>query len=148
MTEVEFNQWRSDLFSLDRYESSEDSIAFVKLVQSVCDQLDKCVIDTLLATFCDKDDYGVQEVVLGVLDNADPVLFAERLEANFAKIVRHSSEQEWPLILIGNIVNSGDNQRILPLINTAKNKQGDLYQYIVSEECMDEYPEIENYFSV
>ncbi|MGS0468145.1 hypothetical protein ACU8V3_14160 [Cobetia marina] len=76
----------------------------------------------MLDTFCDKDDYGVQEVVLGVLDNADPVLFAERLEANFAKIVRHSSEQEWPLILIGNIVNSGDNQRILPLISTAKKK--------------------------
>lgn len=71
MNDQAFKVWRDKLVSLDRYENQEDAREFSALVSSVRDELDAKTIDVLLSTFCDEDDYGVQERVVGVLDHAE-----------------------------------------------------------------------------
>lgn len=146
MTETEFNQWRNNLLSLNRYEDPADARAFVQLAEDVQDQLDGRVIDTLLDTFCDDDDYGIQESILGVLDNADAKLYAERLDVKFPDLLHNASEQEWPLLLLGRIVNSGDTNKLKAIVKVAKGTQGSLNTFIHSPDFLDEYPEIEDYF--
>lgn len=146
MTDAEFEQWRSALQSLDRYENPTDARAFVKLAKDVQDQLDGRVIDVLLDTFCDADDYGIQESVLVVLDKADADLYAERLAAKFTDIQRNASAQEWPLLLVGRVVNSNDPARTKAIVAAAKATQGSLNGFIHSDAFLDEYPEISSYF--
>lgn len=146
MTDAEFEQWRSALQSLDRYENPTDARAFVKLAKDVQDQLDGRVIDVLLDTFCDADDYGIQESVLVVLDKADADLYAERLAAKFTDIQRNASAQEWPLLLVGRVVNSNDAAKTKAIVAAAKATQGSLNSFIHSDAFLDEYPEISSYF--
>ena len=146
MTDAEFEQWRSALQSLDRYENPTDARAFVKLAKDVQDQLDARVIDVLLDTFCDADDYGIQESVLVVLDKADAELYAERLAAKFRDIQRNASAQEWPLLLVGRVVNSNDAAKTKAIVAAAKATQGSLNCFIHSDAFLDEYPEISSYF--
>ncbi|RKU03027.1 hypothetical protein C7H84_12540 [Burkholderia sp. Nafp2/4-1b] len=116
------------------------------MVKDVQDQLDGRVIDALLDTFCDADDYGIQESVLVVLDKADGGLYAERLAAKFGDLQRNASAQEWPLILIGRVVNSNDAAKTKAIVDAAKRMQGDLNSFIHSDAFLDEYPEISSYF--
>lgn len=145
MNDKEFDSWRDKLNSLDRYESSEDAREFSKLVESVSGELDARTIDVLLDTFCDEDDYGIQERVLVVLDNADSDIYAERLAINFSKLQSKASGKEWPLIMIGRVVNSANSEKIKSIVSAAK-KHKDLEDFIHSDEFLDEYPEIEDYF--
>ncbi|WDH22133.1 hypothetical protein [Pseudomonas chlororaphis] len=145
MNDKEFESWQEKLTSLDRYENSEDAREFSKLVESVVGELDARTIDALLDTFCDEDDYGIQERVLVVLDNADADIYAERLAINFSKLKSKASGKEWPLILIGRIVNSVNVEKIKSIVSAAK-KHKDLDDFIHSDEFLDEYPEIEDYF--
>lgn len=146
MTDAEFEQWRSALQSLDRYENPTDARAFVKLAKDAQGQLDGRVVDVLLDTFCDADDYGIQESVLVVLDKADADLYAERLTAKFADIQRNASAQEWPLLLVGRVVNSNDVAKMKAIVAAAKKTQGSLHSFIHSDAFLDEYPEISTYF--
>ncbi|MGC2948517.1 hypothetical protein [Burkholderia ambifaria] len=146
MTETEFEQWRNNLLSLTRYENPTDARTFVKLARDVQDQLDGHVIDTLLDTFCDDDDYGIQESILVVLDKADAKLYAERLAIKFPDLLRNASAQEWPLLLVGRIVNSNDAEKMRAIVDADKSTQGDLNKFIHSAAFLDEYPEIQTYF--
>ncbi|NYH12380.1 hypothetical protein [Pseudomonas moraviensis] len=139
-----FKMWRDKLVSLDRYENPEDAREFSALVSSVRDELDAKTIDVLLSTFCDDDDYGVQERVLGVLDHAEAGVFAERLAVNFSTLQSQASGKEWPLILIGRVVNSDNAEKIKAIVAAAK-KSPDLDAFIRSDEFLDGYPEIESY---
>ena len=112
MNNDEFNKWRNNLLTLDRYENSSDAKEFLRLAKSASQELNTQVIDTLLGTFTNADDYGVQESILLILDKADPELYAERLASNFPTILQSASENEWPLILIGRIINSGSENKI------------------------------------
>lgn len=144
MNDKEFEVWRDKLTSLDRYENSEDARAFSNLVEDVIRELDARTIDVLLDTFCDEDDYGIQERVLVVLDKADSDIYAERLAINFSKLKSKASGKEWPLILIGRIVNSANIEKIKAIVSAAK-KSKDLNDFIRSDEFLDEYPEIGDY---
>ena len=146
MTETEFEQWRNELLSLDRYENPTDAGTFVKLAKDVQAQLDGRVVDTLLDTFGDADDYGIQESILGVLDKADAKLYAERLAFKFPDLLRNASAQEWPLLLIGRVVNSNDTEKMRAIVDVAKRTQGSLNEFIHSQSFLDEYPEISAYF--
>ncbi|MBN3199313.1 hypothetical protein H5A20_11385 [Pectobacterium brasiliense] len=139
-----FEAWRDELFSLDRYENAEDAHQFSTLVEGVIGNLDAKTIDVLLDTFCDDDDYGIQERVLTVLDHADSSLYAERLATHFAKIKNKASDKEWPLLLIGRIVNSGNDEKINAIVLAAK-KHKPLDDFIRSDEFLDEYPELNRY---
>ena len=146
MTETEFEQWRNNQLSLTRYEHPTDARTFVKLARDVQDQLDGRVIDTLLDTFCDDDDYGIQESILVVRDKADAKLYAERLAIKFSDLLRNASAHEWPLLLVGRIVNSNDAEKMRAIVDAAKSTQGDLNEFIHSAAFLDEYPEIQTYF--
>lgn len=142
-----FNKWRNNLLTLDRYENSSDAKEFLRLAKSASQELNTQVIDTLLGTFTNADDYGVQESILLILDKADPELYAERLASNFLKILQSASENEWPLLLIGRIVNSGSENKIKCVITAAKNAAIPrvMYDFICSDYFLDEYPEIKPY---
>jgi hypothetical protein len=146
VTEIEFEQWRNNLLSLERYENPTDAREFVKLARDVQDQLDGRIIDALLDTFCDDDDYGIQESILVVLDKADAKLYAERLALKFSDLIKNASAQEWPLLLIGRVVNSNDTDKIRAIVDVAKSTQGSLNEFIHSSSFLDEYPEIQTYF--
>ena len=146
MTDAEFDQWRNAIQSLDRYENPTDARVFVKLVKDAQDQLDGRVIDVLLDTFCDADDHGIQESVLIVLDKADAERYAERLAAKFAELQRNASGREWPLLLIGRVVNSNDVAKTKAIVAAAKATQGSLNGFIHDEAFLNEYPEISSYF--
>ncbi|KML70788.1 hypothetical protein [Pectobacterium peruviense] len=139
-----FEAWRDELLSLDRYENAEDARQFSTLVKGVIGKLDAKTIDVLLDTFCDDDDYGIQERVLVVLDHADATLYAERLATNFAKIKNQASDKEWPLILIGRMVNSENDEKINAIVLAAK-KHKSFDDFIRSDEFLDEYPELTSY---
>jgi len=146
MTETEFEKWRNDLLSLERYENPTDARAFVTLARSVQDNLDSRVVDVLLDTFCDDDDYGIQESILVVLDKVEAKLYAERLAIKFPDLLRNASAQEWPLLLIGRIVNSNDTEKMRAIVDVAKRTQGSLNEFIHSQGFLEEYPEIKAYF--
>ncbi|MBN3767640.1 hypothetical protein [Burkholderia sp. Ac-20365] len=146
MTDTEFEQWRKALLSMDRYENPTDARTFAKLAKDVQAQLDGRVIDTLLDTFCDDDDYGIQESILVVLDKADAKLYAERLAFKFPDLLRNASAQEWPHILIGRVVNSSETEKIREIVDVARRTQGQLDKFIHSEDFLNEYPEISTYF--
>ncbi|RYC47002.1 hypothetical protein [Pectobacterium zantedeschiae] len=146
MNDNAFETWRNKLLSLDRYENAEDARTFSTLVEGVIGNLDAKTIDVLLDTFCDDDDYGIQERVLVVLDHADSSLYAERLAANFSKIKNKASDKEWPLMLIGRIVNSENGAKINAIVLAAK-KHKPLDDFIRSDEFLEEYPELNSYIN-
>lgn len=64
---------------------------------------------------------------------------------NFSTLQRQASGKEWPLVLIGRVVNSDNAEKIKAIVAAAK-KSPDLDAFIRSDEFLDEYPEIESYF--
>ena len=145
MTDAEFMAWKHALMALDRYEDADDVKVFIAMVRAVRDRLDARVIDVLLSTFTDQDDYGVQQAVEFVLDSADPALFADRLAAGFPDLQRREGAMEWSLLLPGRIINSRDQVRIWALVDAADRQEGSLGRYLRSEGFLDEYPELRPY---
>lgn len=144
MNDTNFKQWQSELNALDRYENPEDARTFSRLAESVANRLDARTIDVLLSTFCNDDDYGIQEAILTVLDSADTTLFAERLAANFMKIQSRASINEWPLILTGRFINSNSRENTEAMIAVAKAQSPAFYDFLGSEAFISEYPAIES----
>lgn len=147
MTDIEFEKWRIELLSLDRYENPNDAKRFVQLSKSVINKLDARVIDILLSTFCNEDDYGIQEAVLLVLDSADSNIYADRMAKKFPDILRQSTNNEWPLILIGRIVNSESADRLNAILSAARNPSNPkaLNTFIHSDYFLGEYPQVKPY---
>lgn len=150
MERSDFYQWRSDLMGFDRYESEEDGKSFVELARKARGQFDEDVIEVLLDTFSNEDDYGIQEAILGVLDDAEPSMYSAVLARKFTSLLLNASEQEWPLLIVGRIINSGDPRRIVPMIQAAANDKdhsagGAMDKFIRSSYFTSEYPEITPY---
>ncbi|MFJ4347447.1 hypothetical protein [Pseudomonas sp. NPDC089401] len=142
MNNEEFLDWKQNLGSIDPYENEKDCEIFFRLLSKVEGQLDGPIIDALLGTFTNADDYGVQERVMVILDGADPSEYASRLAAGFEGLIRRSSEKEWPLIILGRIFNSDDLLLINAIVDAARNNQV-LREFMRSDEFLEEYPEVE-----
>ncbi|QDQ28897.1 hypothetical protein FNU76_22495 [Chitinimonas arctica] len=150
MKKSDFDQWRSDLMKLDRYEDAEDGKAFVALAGQARGNFDEDVIGVLLDTFCNEDDYGIQEAVLGILDDAEPEMYSKILARKFTSLLLNASEQEWPLLIIGRTMNSGDARRISAVVRAAADDKlhlsgGAMDNFIRSSFFTSEYPEIAPY---
>ena len=73
---MNFKEWKETIFSLNRYENSEDVKKFSMLVaDKPVDATEKQYIKCLLETFSNQDDYGIQEGVLTVLDSVNQIVF-------------------------------------------------------------------------
>lgn len=147
MTDAEFEKWRNELLSLDRYENPNDAKKFVQLTKSIINELDARVVDVLLSTFCDEDDYGIQEAVLLVLDTADANVYADSIAKKFPDVLRQSINNEWPLILVGRIVNSESADRLNAIVSAAKNPSNpkELNDFIQNDYFLGEYPQFKPY---
>jgi hypothetical protein len=151
MNEAEFEQWKEKLWSLNRYGTPEDSDDFEKLVKE-SDINDKRVLVELLKTFNNEDDYGIQHSVEHVLDTFDPDMFAECFVEQFPDMQSRSSEQEWPLLLIGRYVNSKDSVTLKLFVEYSEkdnNRDGllSMYNFMRSDYFLDEYPEMLPYLN-
>lgn len=152
MNDLEFEQWKSRLWSLNRYEDVEDTHTFEKLLEDAAGHLDARVIDVLLDTYCDDDDYGIQCCVDHALYKADEALLAERLAEKFPEMQKRASQLEWPLLIIGGYVNAKDDRMLKLLVQHAKacsnrNHPLSMYNFIQSEYFLDEYPEMSAYLN-
>ena len=147
LSDLEFEEWNRAIRALDRYENGDDARAFMRLMDDVKDKIDERVIRTLLWTFCNDDDYGVQEHVFTILECADFGLYVKCLAEMFPEIQRRGGGQEWPLIILGSIVNSADASSINVMLEAARNAGNkadvySMYNFVRSDEFIDEYCEI------
>jgi hypothetical protein len=151
MSDAKFEQWKTKLWSLDRYGTLEDSDEFEKLVKE-SDIHDRRVLVELLKTFNNDHDEGVQHSVEHVLDTFDHNMFAECLVKQFPDMQSRSSEQEWPLLLIGRYVNSHNSVRLRLFVEYSEkdNNKDDplsMYNFMRSDYFLDEYPEMLPYLN-
>ena len=128
---MNFNQWKQTLFSLDRYENGGDAKTFTALIEA------------LLQTFSNQDDYGIQESVLTVLDGVAQAVFFETLGNMFQEFLSNTEEQEWGLLLLGRTVNSCNEAAIKEMVSAARKcTDKTMLAFLKSEEFCSEYPEI------
>jgi hypothetical protein len=151
MNDIEFEQWKSRLWSLDRYENPEDSDVFENLLEEA-DHTDRRVLVELLKTFTNDDDYGVQESVFHVLEKFDPDMFAECLVEQFPDLQARSSESEWPLIIITSVINSKDDVTLRLFVEYSERSPDrddplSMYNFMRSEYFLDECPEMLPYMN-
>ena len=141
---MNFKEWKETIFSLNRYENSEDVKKFSMLVaDKPVDATEKQYIKCLLETFSNQDDYGIQEGVLTVLDSVNQRVFFETLGENFQKFLEHTKEKEWGLLILGRVINSNNHININELVSTSKKcNDKTMFEFLKSEYFQDEYPEI------
>lgn len=141
---MNFKEWKETIFSLNRYENSEDAKKFSILVADrPVDTTEKLYIKCLLETFSNQDDYGIQERVLTVLDSVNQRVFFETLGENFQKFLENTKEKEWGLLILGRVINSNNHININELVSTSKKcNDKTMFEFLKSEYFQDEYPEI------
>jgi len=149
MNDAEFEQWKTKIWSLDRYGTQEDSEEFMRLVEEA-DTHDRRVLVELLKTFNNEYDEGIQQTVEHVLDKFDYDMFAECLVEQFPSMQYRSSEREWPLLIIARYINS-ENSELLKLFakysekDANRNNPLSMYNFMRSEYFLDECPEMLTY---
>lgn len=141
---MNFENWKKTIFSLDRYENSNDAKKFeILILEKPVDASEKQYINCLLKTFSNQDDYGIQEKVLASLDNVNQRTFYEVLGEGFQELLKNTDEQEWGLLILGRIINSGNKSNIKELAASARKcTDKSMLNFLKSEEFQDEYPEI------
>lgn len=129
--------FKDKILGLDRYDNDVDQ--FINIVNSIPDDPSDDIVDALFLTFSNEDDFGVQEKVLNKLDQLSNNKFISGLLRNFHHLLENSSEQEWPLLIIGRYINADDQTRIKEIIK-ASTENLELSNFLRSDYFQDEYP--------
>ncbi|MFC7422033.1 hypothetical protein ACFQNF_19425 [Iodobacter arcticus] len=96
---------------------------------------------TLLATFSDCDDYGVQERTRNVLESSAKDTYYPALICSLSKIDEASPNKEWALTLLGIEFEYGNPELLIEYANNSEEKYKEFFfDFISRESFVSEYP--------
>ena len=83
------------------------------------------------------------DLVFLVLEKAQEHLYFQTLAEKFSGLIQKSSKQEWPLLILGRIVNSNKPYLIKEMLDAAKeSKDKTMLNFIKLSYFINNYPEV------
>jgi hypothetical protein len=125
--------WKRRVLELRRRTTEAEDLEYVKLVYQAMDACTLDVVETLLQTFTDDPDYGVQESVVSVLASADPIDYMVGLARYYIRLVAEAPE--WAEVLLERAV----EQYPLELAQAARQVNSETRSQIVSAISDDQF---------
>ena len=130
--------WHKRVLELKHQETDAEAREYVALVYQALWQVTPEVAKTLMATFIDEPDYGVQESVVSVLASAPPAIYQRALLEELPRLLKEAPE--WADVLVGREV----EHRPLTLVSLAREINPDiqeaLLQLLTKPSFADFYP--------
>lgn len=126
-------------YSLFSKEGDDDN--FLAALADAESKLDFDLVKTLLATFSDRDDYGLQEKTRNILESLDKNLYYPALVCLLPNIDKASPQKEWAITLLGIEFDYGNPDLLIDFANRSDEAcKAFFFDFISRESFVSEYP--------